>query len=45
MAWLEAASWGSAGVILMALAVLRRHWARLPSLPEEPQLPMAAPSV
>ena len=45
MVWLEAASWGSAGAVLCALALLRRHWARLPSLPDDPQLPGAAPSI
>jgi glycosyltransferase involved in cell wall biosynthesis len=45
MVWLEAASWGSAGAVLLALTVLRRHWARLPTLADDPQLPKAAPSV
>ena len=45
MAWLEAASWGSAGAVLGALVILRRHWSKLPSLPDDPQLPLTAPSV
>jgi len=39
MAWLEAASWISAGAILAGLALLRRHWARLPTLATDPPLP------
>jgi glycosyltransferase involved in cell wall biosynthesis len=45
MAWLEAASWGSTGAVLGALVILRRHWSKLPSLPDDPQLPLTAPSV
>jgi len=45
MVWLEVASWGSAGAILAALALLRRHWARLPALDEDPPLPQDPPSV
>jgi glycosyltransferase involved in cell wall biosynthesis len=45
MVWLEAASWGSVGAVLGALAVLRRHWARLPVLPGDARLPPAPPSV
>src|SRR5664279_909893 len=45
MVWLEAASWGSAGAILIALIIVRRHWARLPSLPDDPSLPLVPPSV
>ena len=36
MVWLEATSWGTAGVILVALAVLRRHAARMPVLGTDP---------
>ena len=36
MVWLEAASWGTAGGILAALTVLRRHAARMPTLTAEP---------
>lgn len=39
------ASWGSAGMTLIALVILRRHWSKLPSLPDDPQLPLTAPSV
>jgi glycosyltransferase involved in cell wall biosynthesis len=45
MVWLEAASWGSAGAILAALALLRRHWARLPHLASDPELPSNPPSI
>jgi glycosyltransferase involved in cell wall biosynthesis len=45
MVWLEATSWGSTGAILVALVVLRRHWARLPMLPDHPPLPQEPPSV
>ena len=45
MVWLEAASWGSAGAILAALTILRRHWGRLPSLEPDPPLPEQPPSV
>ncbi|HEX9082140.1 MAG TPA: glycosyltransferase family 2 protein, partial [Holophagaceae bacterium] len=45
MAWIDAATWGSASVIVAALALLRRHWARLPSLPGNPPAPEDPPSV
>jgi glycosyltransferase involved in cell wall biosynthesis len=45
MSALGVASWSSTGVVLSALLILRRHWNRLPSLPDDPQLPAAAPSV
>jgi len=45
MVWLEAASWGSAGAILAALVILRRHGSRLPSLDADPGLPPEPPSV
>ncbi len=45
MVWLEAASWGSAGAILVGLALVRRHWARLPHLDPDPALSQAPPSV
>jgi len=45
MAWLEGASWGSTGVILGALTLLRRHWARLPQLERDPTLPPGPPTV
>lgn len=45
MVWLEAASWGSAGIILAALVLLRRHWARLPDLEPDPALPPQPPAV
>jgi hypothetical protein len=31
--------------VFLALVVLRRHWARLPTLPEDPPLPTVPPSV
>ncbi|MFZ1377670.1 MAG: glycosyltransferase family A protein [Geothrix sp.] len=45
MVWLEAASWGSASIILAALVLLRRHWARLPELEPDPALPREPPTV
>jgi hypothetical protein len=45
MAWLEVASWSSMGAILAGLALLRRHWARLPALEATPLLPLGPPSV
>ena len=45
MVWLEAASWGSTGIILAALVLLRRHWSRLPELEPDPALPPRPPSV
>lgn len=45
MLWLEAASWGSAGILLAGLALLRRHWARLPSLEADPPPLLDPPSV
>lgn len=44
MPWPDLAAWSSAAVLLAGLVLLRRHWARLPSLPEDPALP-EAPSV
>jgi hypothetical protein len=45
MSALGLTSWGSAGAVLLALAVLRRHWARLPSLPDDPPPPPTPPCV
>ncbi len=45
MAWLEVASWSSAGAILAGLLLLRRHWARLPGLEPAPLLPLEPPTV
>ncbi len=45
MSVLGLASWGSAGLTLVALVILRRHWARLPSLPDNAPLPPVPPSV
>ncbi len=45
MAWTDAAAWGAAAVIGAALALLRRHWARLPGLPVDPPLPDDPPAV
>ena len=42
---LDLASWASAAVLLLGLALLRRHWARLPSLEVDPSLPIDPPSV
>ena len=45
MSALDVASWSSAGVILFALLILRRHWARLPTLADDSPSPEGAPSV
>lgn len=45
MVWLEAASWGSAGAVVLALAILRRHWVRLPALDANPSLLPDPPAV
>ena len=45
MTWLEAASWGSTGVVLAALALLRHHWTRLLPLARDLALPAEPPSV
>jgi hypothetical protein len=45
MVWLEAASWFATGAILIALVLLRRHWARLPALASDPAWPALIPSV
>ena len=45
MVWLEAASWGSAGILLVGLVLLRRHWDRLPALQTHPAPLEDPPSV
>jgi hypothetical protein len=45
MIWLEAASWIAAGLVLAALAVLRRHSRRLPPLEADPAVPRDPPAV
>ena len=45
MAWNEVAACVSAALVLAALFLLRRHWARLPRLPEDPVLPPDPPTV
>ncbi len=45
MNFFDILSWVSATAILAALAVLRRHWARLPLLEEDPVLPPDPPFV
>lgn len=45
MTLLDAASWASAGGIFAALLLLHRHWNRLPTLPDDPDLPAAPPRV
>jgi len=45
MVWLEAASWGSTGGVLVVVALARRHWSRLPALEDDPTLPPVPPSV
>lgn len=39
MGWTDAATWSSAAAILAALVLLRRHWARLPTLEADPVAP------
>ena len=45
MSAMDLFSWASAGTILLGLVLLRRHWARLPSLELDPALPPDPPSV
>jgi len=45
MPWTDAAAWTATALILAALGVLRRHWARLPSLAPDPILPADPPAV
>ncbi len=45
MVWLEGTSWGSVGLILGALILLHRHWARLPHLERDPSLPAIPPTI
>ena len=45
MPWTDAAAWTATALILAALGMLRRHWARLPSLAPDPAPPADPPSV
>lgn len=45
MALTDLAAWLSAAPLLLGLGLLRRHWARLPALPYDPQLPEPVPTV
>ena len=45
MSLLDLLSWASTAAILLGLVLLRRHWARLPSLEPDPALPPDPPSV
>jgi glycosyltransferase involved in cell wall biosynthesis len=42
---IEGLSWISMATITLGLVLLRRHWARLPSLADDPELPTDPPSV
>lgn len=41
----DAAAWSSASLFFAGLALLRRHWARLPGLEADPPVPAGPPSV
>jgi GT2 family glycosyltransferase len=45
MSTVDFLSWASAGIIALALILLRRHWSRLPQLEADPALPSDPPSV
>jgi len=45
MPWTDAAAWTATCLIVGGLALLRRHWARLPSLDPDPTLPGDPPAV
>ena len=45
MSLLDLVSWASATTILLGLALLRRHWDRLPALAPDPALPDTPPLV
>ncbi|WP_306590416.1 glycosyltransferase family 2 protein [Geothrix sp. 21YS21S-4] len=42
MSWIDAAAWAAAAPPFAALALLRRHWARLPALPPASEEPSSA---
>jgi GT2 family glycosyltransferase len=45
MSLLDLAAWAASAVILLGLVLLRRHWARLPVLEPDPELPPDPPTV
>ncbi|HJV39910.1 MAG TPA: glycosyltransferase family 2 protein [Geothrix sp.] len=45
MPWIDLAAWIAATLLLAGLALLRRHWTRLPALAPDPALPADPPSV
>jgi glycosyltransferase involved in cell wall biosynthesis len=45
MLWTDLAAWTATALLLAGLAILRRHWARLPSLASDPPLPAEAPTI
>ncbi|WP_243302843.1 glycosyltransferase [Geothrix oryzisoli] len=45
MLWTDLAAWTATSLLLAGLVLLRRHWARLPSLESDPPLPADPPSV
>ena len=45
MLWTDLAAWTATALLLAGLAILRRHWARLPSLKSDPPLPAEAPTI
>jgi len=45
MPWTDAVAWTATALVMGGLGVLRRHWARLPSLAPDPAPPADPPSV
>jgi len=45
MTWLDVTSWATGSLVLLALALLRRHWQRLPALAEAPAPTAESPAV
>src|SRR5512133_23280 len=45
MLWTDLAAWTAAALLLAGLVILRRHWARLPSLASAPPLPAEPPAI
>ncbi|HEY3270371.1 MAG TPA: glycosyltransferase family A protein [Geothrix sp.] len=45
MPWTDLAAWTATALLLTGLVILRRHWARLPSLEPDPALPADPPAV
>jgi glycosyltransferase involved in cell wall biosynthesis len=45
MLWTDLAAWTATALLLAGLVILRRHWARLPSLASDPPLPAEPPAI